>query len=99
MSKYLDNLNEEINAYFKILSPKFPEWILEYIDTPAMQRIGKISMYCGTDYTKVYNIKYWYSNLEHSVGVALIIWNFTHDKKQTLAGLFHDIATISNSRQ
>ena len=25
--------------------------------------------------------------------MALIIWHFTHDKKQTLAGLFHDIAT------
>ncbi len=25
--------------------------------------------------------------------VALIIWHFTHDKKQTLSGLFHDIAT------
>ena len=31
--------------------------------------------------------------MDHSVGVALIIWNFTKDKKQTLAGLFHDIAT------
>ena len=35
----------------------------------------------------------WYSSLDHSVAVALIIWNFTNDKKQTLAGLFHDIAT------
>ena len=50
-------------------------------------------MNCGIDYTKVFHIKYWYSNLEHSVGVALIIWHFTKDKKQTLAGLFHDIAT------
>ena len=41
----------------------------------------------------VYNDKYFYSTLTHSVGVALIIWNFTHDKKQTLSGLFHDIAT------
>lgn len=32
-------------------------------------------------------------SLTHSVAVALIIWNFTHDKKQTLSGLFHDIAT------
>ncbi|MCI8518860.1 MAG: hypothetical protein HFJ51_01730 [Clostridia bacterium] len=23
----------------------------------------------------------------------MIVWNFTKDKKQTLAGLFHDIAT------
>ena len=34
-----------------------------------------------------------YSVLVHSVGVALIIWNFTHDKKQTIAGLLHDISS------
>ena len=39
----------------------------------------------------------WYNlfrfSLDHSVAVALIVWHFTHDKKQTLSGLFHDIAT------
>ena len=93
MKKYLESLNNEIREYFSILSPTFPEWLLEYINTPEMRRISKISISCGTDYSSCYNIRYWYSNLEHSVGVALIIWNFTHDKKQTLAGLFHDIAT------
>lgn len=93
MSKYLENLNEEVKEYFKILSPEFPEWLLEYIDTPEMQRIDGRSMNCGTDYSKVFNLRYYYSNLDHSVGVALIIWHFTHNKKQTLAGLFHDIAT------
>lgn len=91
--EYLDTLNEEVKQYFKILSPEFPEWLLEYIDTPEMQRIDGTSMSCGTDYSKVFNVRYWYSNLDHSVGVALIIWHFTHNKKQTLAGLFHDIAT------
>lgn len=93
MNKYYDNLNDEVKEYFSILSSEFPEWLLEYIDTPEMERIGKISMSCGTDYSKCFNVRYWYSNLDHSVGVALIIWHFTHDKKQTLAGLFHDIAT------
>ena len=93
MKKYFESLNKEIQEYFKILSPEFPEWLLEYIDTPEMQRIDGTSINCGTDYTKVFNIKYWYSNLHHSIGVALIVWHFTKDKKQTLAGLFHDIAT------
>ena len=93
MNNYLKNLNPEVREYFSILCPEFPEWLLEYINTPEMQRISKISMSCGTDYSKCFNIRYWYSNLDHSIGVALIIWNFTHDKKQTLAGLFHDIAT------
>ena len=93
MNKYMKNLNEEIQEYLKILSPNFPEWLLEYIYTPEMLRLDKIGMSCVTFYTKVYNDKYFYSTLTHSVAVALIIWNFTHDRKQTIAGLFHDIAT------
>lgn len=93
MSRYIDGLNDEVKKYFGILSPYFPEWLDDYIETKEMQRIGKISMSCGMDYSKCFDVKYFYSNLDHSVGVALIIWNFTHDKTQTLAGLFHDIAT------
>ena len=93
MDKYFKTLNNEVKEYFNILSPDFPNWLLEYINTPEMERISKISMSCGTDYSSCFNIRYWYSNLDHSVGVALIIWHFTKDKKQTLAGLFHDIAT------
>ena len=48
--KYYDTLNPEIKEYFKILSPIFPEWLLEYINTPEMKRISTISMSCGTDY-------------------------------------------------
>lgn len=93
MNKYLQNLNKEVREYLKILSPEFPEWLLEYIYTPQMLRLDGIGMSCGTLYTKVYNDKYFYSSLTHSVAVALIIWHFTKDKKQTISGLFHDIAT------
>ena len=94
MKQYFENLNPIVKEYYKILSPKgIPDFIYDYIQNPEMQRIGKISISCGTDYTKLFNHKFMYSNLEHSIGVALIIWNFTEDKKQTLAGLFHDIAT------
>lgn len=91
--QYFNHLNNEIKQYFSILEPNFPLWLKEYINTPEMERISKISMSCGTDYSKCFDVKYFYSNLDHSIGVALIIWNFTHDKTQTLAGLFHDIAT------
>ena len=93
MSKYYNNLDDLRKEYFKVLSPVFPEWLLDYIDTPEIQRLSGISMVCGTDYSKIYDYKSFNSTLDHSVGVALIIWNFTKDKKQTLAGLFHDIAT------
>ena len=93
MSKYYNNLDDLRKEYFKVLSPVFPEWLLDYIDTPEIQRLSGISMVCGTDYSKIYDYKSFNSTLDHSVGVALIIWKFTKDKKQTLAGLFHDIAT------
>mgnify|MGYP004502424995 FL=1 len=94
MNKYLDSLNKELREYFEILSPEFPEWMLDYIYTPQMLRLDKIGVSCGTNYTKVYDdMVYNYSSLEHSVAVALIIWNFTKDKKQTISALFHDIAT------
>ena len=93
MNNYWNNLNKKIKEYFKILSPEFPEWLNEYINTPEVIRLDGIGQSNGTLYTKVYNDRYYYSSLTHSIGVALIIWHFTHDKKQTLSGLFHDIAT------
>ena len=93
MNQYFENLNGTIKEYFKVLSNEIPDFLYDYINTPEMQRIGKIGCGCGTDYTKIFNNKFFYSNLEHSIGVALIVWNFTKNKKQTLAGLFHDIAT------
>jgi hypothetical protein len=92
MNYYLENLDETIQKYFKILSDEFPEYLYDYINTPEMQKQAGISVSSGTIYSKMYN-QMWYSSLEHSVAVALIIWNFTKDKKQTLSGLFHDIAT------
>ena len=91
--EYFENLNPTLKRYFKILSPEIPEFLCEYINTPAMQKQDRISVTSGTYYSKLFDIKLWYSSLEHSIAVALIIWNFTKDKKQTLAGLFHDIAT------
>lgn len=93
MTKYLETLNPLIKNYYDILSEDFPEFLLEYIETPRMKKQDRISCSCGTYYSKMYNIDLWYSSLEHSIAVALVIWHFTHDKKQTLAGLFHDIST------
>lgn len=83
----------QIQEYFKTLSPEFPSWLYDYINTKEMLRQQYISVTCGTIYSDLFESDFFYSNLDHSVGVALIIWHFTHDKKQTLAGLFHDIAT------
>lgn len=92
MYKYFENLNKTVKEYFNILSKDIPDFLYDYINTPEMQKQNEISVSCGTIYSKMYD-KIWFSSLDHSVAVALIIWNFTKNKKQTISGLFHDIAT------
>ena len=93
MSKYYSNISKEIKDYFAILEPNFPEWLNEYINTRELLSQQYISVTCGTIYSNLFESDFFFSSLDHSVAVALIIWHFTHDKKQTLSGLFHDIAT------
>lgn len=93
MKNYFEMLDKTIKDYFKILSDEIPDFLNEYINTKEMQKQSGISVSCGTYYTKLFDKMIWYSSLDHSIAVSLIVWNFTKDKKQTLAGLFHDIAT------
>ena len=93
MEKYLDKVNNEIKNYFKILEPNFPEWLNEYINTKELLKQQYISITCGTIYSNLFESNFFFSSLDHSVAVSLIIWHFTHNKVQTLSGLFHDIAT------
>lgn len=90
---YIDNVNYRIKEYFNVLEPKYPIWLNDYINTKEMLHQQYISITCGTIYSDLYKSDFFFSTLDHSIAVALIIWHFTHDKKQTLAGLFHDIAT------
>lgn len=90
---YLDKVNKETKEYFKILEPNFPDWLVAYINTKEMLKQQYISITCGTIYSNLFESSYFFSSLDHGIAVALIIWHFTHDKKQTLSGLFHDIAT------
>ncbi|MBR3263962.1 hypothetical protein IKF94_01875, partial [Candidatus Saccharibacteria bacterium] len=83
----------ETTDYFKILSSDSPEWLNAYINTKELLTQKYISTTCGTLYTDLFDSDIFYSSLDHSIAVALIVWHFTHDKKQTLAGLFHDIST------
>jgi len=83
------------DSYLPILniySKDKPDFLLPFFDSPIIQRLANISQWCGTEYCKYYTYRMAYSRLDHSLWVAMIIWNFTKDKKQTLAGLFHDIS-------
>ena len=90
---YYDDISKEIKKYFSVLQFEYPEWLQKYINTKEMLHQKYISVTCGTIYSNLFESNFFFSSLDHSIAVALIIWHFTHDKKQTLAGLFHDIAT------
>ena len=78
-----------------IYSTEFPEFIREIAQTPAMLRLDDIGMNCGCEYTgfPMFAGLEKYSRYYHSIGVAFIVWHFTHDKKQSTAGLLHDISS------
>lgn len=82
-----------IKQYYQILCKEYPDWMSPYLDIPCMVRLKGIGLFCGTDWTNLYHHKFFYSRYDHSVAVALIIWHFTYDKKQTLAGLLHDVSS------
>ena len=91
----LKRKNDIKGKYFDILCPTddYPIFLAKYMKLPFLQRLDGVGVLCGTDWTPLYNNRFFYSRLEHSVGTALIIWNFTHDKAQTVAGLLHDVST------
>lgn len=86
--------NKELKEYYNILcNGDYPYFIDKYFNTYELNRLKEIGQFCGCDYSKLYNIRYWYSRFDHSVATALITWNFTKDKVQTIAALFHDLGT------
>ena len=89
--------NFNVEEYHNILCNEKPCFIFKYAELYLLQRLSTVGLLCGTDWTPLYHNKFFYSRLDHSIGVALIIWNFTHNKKQTLAGLLHDVSTPSFS--
>lgn len=82
--------------YTSIYSEEIPVMLEQLAHTSEMRRLSDIGMHCGCEYAKFpfYQMeRIPYTRFIHSVGVSMIVWNFTHDIRQAIAGLFHDIAT------
>ena len=61
---------------FPILNESILDWLCEFAQAPAMQRLKGIGMNCGLEYTRfpIYrHLTKPYSRYEHSIGTALII--------------------------
>ena len=67
----------------------------DYLKVPCMKRLQGVGMNCGMNYTQfpIFKNIPFYSRYQHSLGCAIATYHFTHDKRQTLASLFHDVAT------
>ena len=70
---YIETRNKLIKEYFEVLSPTFPEWLNEYIETERMLKQQYISVTCGKVYAKLFDYRD-YSSLDHSIAVAFIIF-------------------------
>lgn len=81
--------------YYKKQLGDVPQFLEKYLKTPSLVRLKKVGYFCGMDDASkdVYQFREWISRYDHSLTVALMVWGLTGDKKATLAGLFHDIAT------
>lgn len=84
-----------MNQLWRIYHREIPPFLREFSAAPPMARLKDVGMNCGCEYTHFPRFAGIgpYSRYDHSLGVALIVWHFTGDRKQALAGLFHDIGT------
>ncbi len=64
--------------------------VIELINSPAMQRLKKISQYGPVDHVLKHKISY--NRFDHSVGVFYILWKHGASQIEQIAGLLHDIS-------
>ena len=83
MQNYLDIFIDE----------EYPDFIDKYLSTKSLERLKHVTQFCGCDYTTLYSPLFKYTRYDHSIVVAHMTWHFTHDKKETIAALLHDIGT------
>lgn len=74
---------------------EIPEFLKKYLTLDIVVRLKDISLLCGMEYASryAYDFLFSVSRYDHVVNTALITWNLTHDKKATLAALFHDVGS------
>lgn len=90
-------MNQSLLEYYLDLLEyeKRPEFLDKYLNVPCLKRLKKVGYFCGMDYASkdIYDFKEYITRFDHSLTVALLTWKCTKDRKATLAGLFHDVAT------
>ena len=70
-------ISKEYQEILNVYSNDLPTFLLPFFEAKSIIRLSDISQNCWTELTKFFNYKFKISRLEHSLGVATIIWNFT----------------------
>lgn len=72
-----------------------PSFLFKYLNTSSMVRLQKIDYFCGMKYASkdIYDFKENISRFDHSLTVALMTWKLTYSRVETIAALYHDVAT------
>lgn len=83
-------MNEYLNTF---IDKDYPDFVDKYLTTDTLNRLKHITQFCGCDYTGLYSPLFKYTRFDHSLVVAHMTWHFTHDKKETIIALLHDIGT------
>lgn len=83
-----------LENYIQIFVDKeYPSFLDKYLKTKTLNRLQYVTQFCGCDYTKIYSPRFLYTRYSHSLVVAHMTWHFTHDKKESIAALLHDVGT------
>ena len=82
------------NYYLSLLG-EIPYFLEKYLTVPCLLRLKDVGYFCGMDYASedIYDFGEYISRYDHSLTVALLTYKYTKRKKDTIAALFHDIAT------
>ena len=83
-------MNQYLNIFIDL---EYPYFIDKYLKTKTLNRLKNVTQFCGCDYTKIYSPLFLYTRYDHSLVVAHMTWHFTHDKKETIVALLHDVGT------
>ena len=94
---YLEERSEEVQKLHNIYisNKEIPEYLKELIEIPEVLRLAGVDQNSGIALTGFHTVDYQYSVLDHSLGVALILENFTTNKNQVIAAFLHDMAVPS----
>ena len=83
-------MKEYLNIF---IDKEYPKFIEKYLSTNTLKRLKHVTQFCGCDYTSLYSPLFKYTRFDHSLVVAHMTWHFTHNKKETIIALLHDIGT------